>query len=369
MPDLVLVGGGHAHVHVLTSFGRQPLAGVRVILVGREALTPYSGMIPGFVAGRYSFEDCHIDLPRLAARTGARFVEGEVVGVDRTSRQVLLGDGTSLSYDFLSLDVGAAPSLDALPGARQHAIAVKPIAELGQRWLAFLERIEGWRGRLAIVVVGGGAGGVELALAIDHRLRREAPAARVHVTLATREEILAGHAASAQRRMRAIFARRGLGLNENDAVVRLEAGAAVLASGKRLAADAIFVVTEAAADGWLARTGLALDARGFVALEPSLRSTNDPSVFAAGDCAGVAAYPRPKSGVFAVRQGPPLADNLRRVLAGRAPQPFVPQTRYLSIIGTGDGRALASRGGWAVEGAWVWRWKDFIDRRWTGRYR
>jgi selenide,water dikinase len=242
MPDLVLVGGGHAHVLVLASFGRRPLPGVRVILLGREALTPYSGMIPGFVAGRYSFDDCHIDLPRLAGRTGAQFVHGEAVGIDRMRRRVLLKDGTSLAYDLLSLDVGAAPSLEALPGARQHAIAVKPIAELGQRWLAFLERIAGWRGPLAIAVIGGGAGGVELALAIDHRLRELAPA-ELSVSLVTREAILASHA-PARRKMR-VFARRVI-LSENKGATRIgpAQSSSTTAGGWPPAA---FVVTEAGA--------------------------------------------------------------------------------------------------------------------------
>ena len=134
------------------------------------------------------------------------------------------------------------------------------------------------------------------------------------------------------------------------------------------AADAVFVVTEATAPRWLADTGLTLDPHGFVALAATLRSS-DPRIFAAGDCATVLKHPRPKSGVFAVRQGPPLAENLRRVLSGKAPLPFVPQRRHLAIIGTGDGGALATRGNWSVEGRWVWWWKDHIDREWMRRYR
>jgi selenide,water dikinase len=168
--------------------------------------------------------------------------------------------------------------------------------------------------------------------------------------------------------MRAILARRGIRVVENDAAVGVETDGARLASGERLAADAVFVVTEATAPHWLTYTGLTLDARGFVALAATLRSS-DPRIFAAGDCATVLKHPRPKSGVCAVRQGPPLAENLRRVLSNDAPRPFVPQRRYLAIIGTGDGRALATRGNWAVEGRWAWWWKDQIDRKWMGRYR
>jgi selenide,water dikinase len=359
MQHLVLVGGGHAHVHVLASFGKRPMAGVQVTLVARNVRTPYSGMLPGFVAGRYSFDDCHIDLAALCARTGARLVHAQADGLDLQRRQVRLRGQPPLAYDVLSLDVGAAPDLGSIPGAAEHAVPVKPIAEFGKRWLTFLERA---RAPQRIVVIGGGAGGVELALAIDHRL------ADANVTLATRDEVLAGHGRSAQRKMRGILARRGIRTVENDAAVGIETESVRLAGGERLAADAVFVVTEANAPHWLTYSGLTLDARGFVALAATLRSS-DPRIFAAGDCATVLKHPRPKSGVFAVRQGPPLAENLRRVLSGKAPLPFVPQRRHLAIIGTGDGRALATRGNWSIKGRWVWRWKDHIDREWMRSYR
>jgi selenide,water dikinase len=368
LKDLVLVGGGHTHVHVLKSFGRKPMPGARLTLIGRDVETPYSGMIPGFVAGHYTFDECHIDLAWLCASNGARLVQDEAIGIDRASRQVLLKDGPAVSYDLLSIDVGSAPNLETIPGARQWATPVKPIAELGRRWMAFVERMRAWLGPLNVTVIGGGAGGVELALAIDHGLREAAKGAQVRVTLATKDEILAGQAAAAQRRMRAIFQRRGLRLLEKAATVRIERGAVQLESGQWLQADAVFVVTEASAAKWFATTGLPLDERGFLAVQDTLRSTGDERIFAVGDCATVLRHPRPKAGVFAVRQGPPLAENLRRVLLGEAPEPFVPQTRYLSIIGTGDGRAVATRGSWAIEGAWVWRWKDHVDRKWMRLY-
>ena len=368
LKDLVLVGGGHTHVHVLRSFGLKPMPGVRLTLIGRDVETPYSGMIPGFVAGHYTFDECHIDLAWLCASTGARLVRGEATGIDRASRQVLLKDGPAVSYDLLSIDVGSAPNLETIPGARQWATPVKPIAEFGRHWMAFLERMTSWLGPLNVTVIGGGAGGVELALAIDHHLRRAAKGAQVQVTLTTMDEILAGQAAAARRRMRAIFQRRGLRLLEKAAAVRIERGAVQLESGKWLQADAVFVVTEASAAEWFATTGLPLDGRGFLAVADTLRSTGDERIFAVGDCATVLKHPRPKAGVFAVRQGPPLAENLRRVLLDKAPEPFVPQARYLSIIGTGDGRAVATRGSWAVEGAWVWRWKDHVDRKWMRLY-
>jgi selenide,water dikinase len=369
LKDLVLVGGGHAHVHVVKSFGMKPMPGVRVTLIGRDIETPYSGMIPGFVAGRYTFDECHIDLARLCAWSGARLIHAEATGLDRDNRRVLLKDRPPLSYDVVSLDIGSAPNVEAIAGAAQWATPVKPIAELGRRWLAFLERMASWLGPLNVVVIGGGAGGVELALGIDHRLRDVATGAALQVTLVTKGEILAGQAPAARQKMRRVFERRGLRLLEHAASKRIERGAVQLEDGKWLDADAVFVVTEASAAKWLASTGLPLDERGFLAVDDTLASTGDPLVFAVGDCATVLKHPRPKAGVFAVRQGPPLAKNLRRVLLGEEARPFVPQSRYLSILGTGDGRAVATRNGWAAEGAWVWRWKDYIDRKWMRMYR
>ena len=369
MRDLVLIGGGHAHVHVLKQFGERPLRDARVTLVGRDVETPYSGMIPGFVAGHYSFEECHIDLAKLCGRSGARLVHAEATGIDRAQRQVLLKDQPAVPYDLLSIDVGSAPNVGAIAGAEQWAIPVKPIAELGRRWLAFSERMKSWRGPLNVVVIGGGAGGVELALAIDHRLREIAKAASLQVTLATKDEILAGQAEAARRRLRAIFRRRGIRLLEHAGAQRIERGAVELEDGHWQQADAVFVVTEASAAPWFADTGLPLDEKGFLAVDDTLASTGDDRIFAAGDCATAMNHRRPKAGVFAVRQGPPLADNLRRVLGGEAARPFIPQRRYLSLLGTGDGRAVATRGRWAIEGRWVWWWKDHIDRKWMRMYR
>lgn len=369
MQELVLIGGGHAHVQVVKSFGERPVPGARVTLIGRDVKTPYSGMIPGFVAGHYSFDECHIDLTRLCAASGARLIHAEATGIDRIGRRVFLRNAPPMAYDLLSIDVGSAPDMAAIPGADRWAIPVKPIAELGMRWLAFTDRMKTWPGQLDITVVGGGAGGVELALAVHHRLRAVATGADLRLTLATRGEILDGQAPAARRRLRAILRHRGIQLLENAAIRRIEREAVQLENGEWRHGDAVFIVTEASAAPWFASTGLPLDERGFLAVDDSLCSTGDTRIFAAGDCATMLRHRLPKAGVFAVRQGPPLARNLRRALYGHALQPHAPQRRYLSIIGTGDGSAVATRGRWAVEGRWVWWWKDYIDRRWMRTYR
>ena len=365
--DLVLVGGGHAHVHVLKSFGMRPAPGVRVTLVARDVETPYSGMLPGWVAGHYRFDECHIDLGRLTRFAGARLICDEAIGLDRCNRRLLCRGHPPIRYDFLSLDIGSTPGVDDVPGADEHTIAVKPIAHFAARWEALLARARDMRG-LRLVIVGGGAGGVELALSAQYRLRMLG-VAPLEVALVTREALLPSHNPRVRHRFKRIFAERRIDVLTGSAVIRVEPGQLVCADGRQIAFDEALWVTEAGAAPWLAKTGLSLTAGGFVAIDEFLCSTGDQHIFAAGDVATMIAHPREKAGVYAVRQGPPLAANLRRALAGVQLRRAIPQRRGLALIGTGDEHAIASRGPFAAQGAYLWRLKDWIDRRWMRRYR
>jgi len=364
--DLVLVGGGHAHVHVLKRFGMRPAAGVRLTLITRDLETPYSGMLPGYVAGLYRFEECHIDLVRLARFAGARLIHDEVVGLDRAACRVLCDAHPRIRYDVLSLDIGSTPRPGDVPGAAEHTVAVKPIAQFAARWEALLKRAQR-EGHIRLAIVGGGAGGVELALSAQHRLKGLL-GGEPEVILVTSEGLLPSHNAATQGRFEIILAERGIPAITHNPVVRVEPGQLIAADGSRVLFDEALWVTEAAGAPWLAETGLPLDARGFVVIDERLRSLADAAIFAAGDIATMPSHPREKAGVYAVRAGPPLADNLRRALAGRRLRRAVPQRRALALIGTGDGHAVASRGRYEAYGALLWHLKDWIDRRWMRRY-
>ncbi|MDC7785908.1 FAD-dependent oxidoreductase [Rhodoplanes sp. TEM] len=371
--DLVLVGGGHAHVQVLGAFAARPEPGVRLTLVTRDLATPYSGMVPGVVAGRYTAAEAHVALAPLAARAGARLVHDSAVGLDRAARRVRLAAGPPLPYGLVSLDVGICPDLAAIDGAATHAIAVKPIGRLLEKVEALRERCRGPGRPRRIVVVGGGAGGVELMLALRARLVADAAEdgrdpGRLGFALVTAGTLLATHNARVQAALRRALAAHGVVLYEHWSVAAVRQDAIVADTGDRIPADAVLVTTHAAAPRWLADTGLALDSGGFVAVGPTLQSVGDPDVFAAGDCAALMETPREKAGVYAVRAGPPLAANLRARARGEPLRPWRPQRRHLALIATGDGRAVASRGAFAAEGAWLWRLKDWIDRRWMRRW-
>jgi selenide,water dikinase len=363
--DIVLIGGGHAHVHVLSAFAMRPLPGVRLTLITRDLLTPYSGMLPGLIAGLYTPEQVHIDLVRLAAATGARLIHAEAVGLDRSSKRVLLAGRPPIAYDIVSIDVGIAPALAPIAGAAEHAIAVKPIGSFLEKFNELLARCRRPDGPRRIAVIGGGAGGVELLLSVRTRLMAEAR--DLSFALVTEGEILSTHNARVRAAFRRVFAARGIALHEHRRASAVTAQAIEFDRGQVVTADAVLVTADAAAPMWFRTTGLDLDANGFLAVISTLQATNDPDVFAAGDCAALAT-PREKAGVFAVRAGPPLAENLRRRARRESTLAWRPQRRHLALISTGERYAVASRGAFKAEGAWLWALKDWIDRRWMAMY-
>jgi pyridine nucleotide-disulfide oxidoreductase family protein len=362
---LLLVGAGHAHVQVLQAAARAPLAGAELALVSPQPRALYSGMVPGHVAGHYRLEQCGYALRPLAEAAGAHFIDGAAVSLDATARQLTLADGRVATYDVLSLDVGAAMDRDAIPGAREHGLFLRPLE-------AFVRLVDGlWdlaaRRVLDVVVVGAGAAGVEIALAIEHRLAGRGEQ-RARVALVTGGgEPLDGHAPAVQRLAARALARRRVTVFR-ERCVRIEAGVLHLAGGARLACDAPVLATGPQPPAWLRGSGLQLGDAGHVLTGPTLQSLSHPEVFAAGDVALRPEAPLPASGVFAVRAGPPLAQNLRRFVAGGRLEPWQPSRRALSLIACGERRAILSWGGLAAEGRACWWWKDRIDRAWITRF-
>ena len=352
LKDIVLVGGGHTHVGVLRHFGMRPMAGVRLTLICRDTHTPYSGMLPGYIAGHYGYDEVHIDLSRLAQFAGARFLRDEAVGLDRGAGAVLCRARPPVRYDQLSINIGSTPHM-AVPGAEEHAVAVKPINRFDRRWELLLHRVRNHAGTTRIAVVGGGAGGVELTLAMHYRLRNELRALgrdpeelRFHL-LTRGARILQTHNVRVRHSFERVLAARGVVLHVGAGIDQVSAGRLRTTAGETLDADEIIWVTHARGAPWLRDTGLALDERGFIQVLETLQTVTDPTVFAAGDVASMVAHPLEKAGVFAVRQGRPLTDNLRRAVQGRTLRAYRPQRRWLALISTGDRKAVASRGAWS----------------------
>lgn len=372
--DIVLIGGGHSHVGVIKRFGMKPMPGVRLTVICRDTHTPYSGMLPGYVAGHYSYDEVHIDLRRLAEFAGARFYSDSAIGIDRNAQKVLCAERPPVPYDLLSINIGSTPQMNQVTGAAQYAVPVKPIAGFNERWLALLDRVRRQQGAMRIAVVGAGAGGVELLLAMQHRLGNElralgrgADQLEFHLLTAS-AQILPTHNAYVRGCFERVLRERGVTIHCNASVEQVSASRLHTAGGQQLPADEIIWVTQAGGAPWLRDTGLQLDDSGFIKVADTLQTLTDPKVFAAGDIANVVDHPREKAGVFAVRQGPPLEQNLRLALQEQPLRPFTPQKRWLALISTGDKHAIASRAGLGARGDWIWRWKDWIDRRFMRKF-
>jgi selenide, water dikinase len=372
--DIVLVGGGHSHVGVLRMFGMNPWPGVRLTLICTDIHTPYSGMLPGYIAGHYSYDDVHIDLGRLCAFAGARLFKDQVVGIDRVNQKVICKSRPPVAYDAVSINIGSTPQVQLVPGAFEHAVPVKPIARFNQRWVSLLERVKTHAGKTTIAVVGGGAGGVELTLAMQFRLRNELQAMgrnpdELEFHLFTADaDVLPTHNPGVRGRFEKVLTERNVTLHRNAEVVQLNGHTLQTKNGNTLHADEIMWVTQAGGAQWLKETDLELDERGFISVGPTLQTTRDPKVFAVGDIANLTSTPLEKAGVFAVRMGKPLTKNLKLFVEGKTLVQYRPQKTWLALISTGDQYAVASKGKLGFAGAWVWQWKDWIDRRFMAKF-
>ena len=364
--DICLVGGGHSHALLLRRWAMQPIAGVRLILVSSKALTPYSGMLPGLIAGHYSYDDVHIDLLRLCSWANVRFIEDTVVSLDLEQRLVRFAQRPSMSFDVLSLDTGSTPDL-SVPGSAQYVTAVKPVSDFYARWQLIEQRLkESGDISVSIGIVGSGAGGFELVAAMRHRLRQTS--AKCYWFLRG-EHAISGRPARVGQLALAAARAAGIQVVEHFDVISVEQGRLVAADGRLAELDEIIWCTAATGPDWPSAAGLGIDNRGFVATNAYLQSISHPFVFATGDIGTQVQSPSDKAGVFAVRQAPVLFENLRRYVLGEKLKPYAPQKDFLSLMATGARHGIANRGPVVVQGRWIWRWKDHIDQTFMNKFR
>ena len=366
MKQLLLLGAGHAHAQVLLDLARSPLRSVAVTVVSPEHLAPYSGMVPGWLAGHYTFSDIVIDFAKLCAAAGARWVGADLYALDAQQRQVHLTNGDSLAYDIASFNVGSTLRPPAISAAQ--VLALRPLSQLQAGYTALLARwqIDNSLQDFTVTAVGAGAAGFESILAVVQRLRGVNPRRRVHGCLVSRGTVLLPNFSG--------LAQRAAAAALDDADIRVQLGtqwgecnSLETSSGNGL----ILWATGAQAQAWQTdsqrRGGLSVSAQGFIQIDAQLRSVSHPQVFAVGDCCEWIT-PLPKAGVYAVRMGPVLTHNLRAAFGSGSYRRYQPQRQFLALLATGNGRAIASRGILGAQGQWVWRWKDHIDRSFIRRF-
>ncbi len=360
--DVVLVGGGHSHALLIRKWAMQPLPGVRLTLISEHHMTPYSGMLPGLLAGHYSHEEVHIDLTRLCHWAGVRFIEARMHALDLSAKAIHLLDRPSIEFDLLSLDTGSTPNL-SIPGAAEFSTPVKPVSALFNRWQKLLEHVS--HKAMNIAVVGSGAGGFEIVMALRHTLPEQATlhwVLRGQRCLKGRPEKVGDYAMQAAQE-------QGVKVHQNFDVTKVAVDSLHSASGARLSVDEVLWCTAAAAPAWVEAAGFEAARDGFIATNEHLQSLSHPYVFATGDIGTQLKTPSDKAGVFAVRQAPVLFENIRRSLLNQALKNYSPQKTFLSLMAVGRKSAIANRGALTLRGDYLWRLKDHIDQTFMKQFR
>lgn len=366
--DLRLIGGGHSHVAVIKKLGMHPVLGVRVTLISTDTLTPYSGMLPGLIAGHYTLEDCHVDLRKLCQWAGAQFIRGEVQRIDPLAKQIDCHQRPSLRYDLLSINIGSQPALNTINGAAAYGYPIKPVKQFLQNWHQWLESAQTSSRSRRIVVIGGGAAGIEILLALHYKLCSTTSIQADFTLINADHAILSEHNERAQAFFKHHLQTLGITIISEKHVISVNEFQLTLNDHTTLNYDFVAWAIHASAQPWLAESGVQCDSRGFIQVDQYLRSISHPDIFAAGDSAAFIPAPLPKAGVYAVRQGPVLARNIIAQLENRTLSPFKPQRRFLSLLTTGSRHAVASRGPFFAHGKWVWYWKNYIDRAFMARF-
>ncbi|KEJ90147.1 Pyridine nucleotide-disulfide oxidoreductase / selenide, water dikinase [Sulfitobacter donghicola DSW-25 = KCTC 12864 = JCM 14565] len=356
--DLVFIGGGHAHALVLRKWGMNPLPGARLTVINPGPTAPYTGMLPGHIAGHYDRDTLEIDLVRLARFAGARLILSHATGIDRVAKTVSVEGRAPLSYDVASIDIGITARMD-IDGFAQNAVGAKPLDIYAREWRDFLAAVQSGQKEPSVAVIGGGVAGCELAMAMAFSLRQSG--AKPQVTVIESGPEISGVGAPARAKLAASMIDMGITFLPHAQIERIAAGSVVIKDQPAVQAALCVGAAGAFPHPWVATTDLPL-AEGFIVVDPDLRVKGDETLFAVGDCAHMPFAPRPKAGVFAVRAAPVLHHNMRAVLTNGPLKPFKPQSSYLKLISLGGKSAMAEKYGFAPAGPLLWKWKDKIDR-------
>lgn len=373
---LVLIGGGHSHAIALKLWSQQSVPGIELILISDVENTPYSGMLPGYVAGFYTYQETHINLVNLAAISGAKLILDKAIALDLENNQVVCQNHQPVSFDFLSLDIGSTPRTSEVPGASEFAIPVKPVPSFLKAWEQLLSKLStSPQTAPRINIIGGGAGGVELAFTMHTRLRNllgKSGQSKISI-IHRNHKLLSGHNRRVSNLIPKLLQQKGIDIHLNTEVLEITKDNLLCQNNQEpnnytINTDYTFWVTQADSPAWIKSSALTLDDRGFILVDNNLQSLSHPQVFATGDIATMQNYQRPKAGVFAVRQGKPLYQNWLNVLTNNPCQAYVPQEKYLALIGTGDYRAIASWGNLCWRSRLLWDLKDYIDRKFMNQF-
>ena len=371
MRELVLIGTGHAHIHIFPDFAADPPPNTRVTVIADTPIATYSGMVPGFVAGEYRREQLEIDARPLAKMIDARVIVAKAKRIDAANKSITLDNGESVPYDIASFNIGSTVAGIDTPGVREFSLPTRPIELLVRGIDSLVERAQHHTGTdpFRVIVVGAGAGGVEIAFTLEDRLSRETEVPFVVILLDGGPRILRSFPEPLAHHVKRLGKGRRVEIRCNAPVKEAAADHITLEDGEVVSCGALIWVTGAISPSLFRDSDLATDDRGFLLIRSTLQAKDHDDIFATGDCATLIDYPQtPKAGVYAVRQGPYIAHNLRAALTGKPLKSYVPQGDFLLLMNLGKGYAMGTKWGLRFRGKWVRRWKNHLDVRFMERF-
>ncbi|MBE9221122.1 FAD-dependent oxidoreductase [Cyanobacterium stanieri LEGE 03274] len=370
MTKLVLIGGGHSHAIALKMYYDNPIKNIEIILINEVKNTPYSGMLPAYIAGYYNFEQTHINLEKLSKKTKIKLIIDQVININPKQQKVICKSGKIIPYDYLSIDIGSPPKQSRIKGATEYSIPAKPVSTLLKEWDKIISKCHQTnQENINLNIIGAGAGGVELALNMFQKLTNLNTIKKVNITVISRNEtILRNYNQLAINIVSKILKNKGIKVIFNTEIIEILPNAIITQKKEKISSDYTFLVTNPSPAPWLKNTEITLDEQGFILISNTLQSVSHKNIFATGDIATIKNYPCPKAGVFAVRQGKPLYQNWKLIVQGKNLQPYYPQSLYLSLIGTGNQKAVAIWGNLAYHSSWLWWLKDYIDKKFMKQF-
>ncbi len=380
---LILVGGGHTHVLFLKHWARKPIPDLELTLISPQEKTPYSGMLPGLIAGHYQSEEIFINLPKLCAKANVKFICSSVSNIETNTKTIEIENTPNIGYDILSLDIGAAPD-QSIPGVIEYATSVKPISLFYEQWLKVKQNLQNTQfqalnqnNKYKLVVAGAGAGGLEIMLAMNWVLENDpATCGKTDYTLCFKTpKLLPGYPNRIVNEITQLCEQRNISLKPNFKVKQVSKPALIAENSAtsaphELPYDRLFWCTQARAAVWPSNSGLASNSEGFIRVNQYLQSISHQDIFAVGDIAHMEFSPRPKAGVYAVRQAPYLYKNIYNYALKRKLKVYKPQDNFLSLLALGNKTALGFRKPLPIfSGAWVWHWKRRLDEMFMSEFR
>lgn len=359
MKTLLLVGGGHAHLHCVAAYAKDPIKDWQVILISPSPFQYYSGMFSGYTEGVYTLDDIRIDLPALCEKSRIQFIEDTIHKIDAEAKKVIGKSGASYVYDVVSFDIGS--QTDIPTRALTYASSIKP----NYRFADHLVRA---RSSAHPVIVGGGASGVELAFSIlSWRKQQQLP---LNVALFSSTPLLTVFGRVASMKIEAIALEKSLPFTTDVSVENIDQHYVTTSTGEQHPQTMVLWLTGPKSSHLFNQSNLPTDDNGFLLVNEKLQNTKHPEIFGAGDCVTIDQYPAlTKNGVYAVKQGAILWENLKKRLTKGELVRFTPQKRYISILSTGDGEAFLSYGNQLFHGKWPWKLKQFIDKKFMKKYK